>query len=132
MTDRALRMLYRDVPAVVGCKPGCGRCCGPVPWSPAERARVAPRLPDDVVAMPAPGPNDGFLLLVRESHPTRCAALDDDKRCTVYDARPLMCRLFGATDAPQLTCAFGARAARPLTDTKARALCNRYVAQERA
>jgi Fe-S-cluster containining protein len=126
MTDRSLRMLYREVPAVSGCKPGCGRCCGPVPWSAAELARVEDRIPSGTVRVPAPG-GQGHVVLV---HPltTACAMLAADKSCTVYEARPLMCRLFGAVDAEFMTCQFGAKAARPLSDKAGHRLVDRYKA----
>jgi hypothetical protein len=33
-------MIYRNIPAASPCAAGCSDCCGPVPWSPAELARV--------------------------------------------------------------------------------------------
>jgi Fe-S-cluster containining protein len=125
MTARALRMLYREVPEVKGCLTGCGKCCGPVPWSPAELERVASRIPPGTLSRPAPsGPTEMVMLI----NPVTggCAMLDAEKRCTVYEARPLMCRMFGAVAGPGLECPFGARAGRPLSDRKAGALAQRY------
>lgn len=126
MTDRALRMLYRQAPPVVGCKPGCGQCCGPVPWTPAELARVTDRIPRGTQIEDAPGGPFGVVMLVNPLNPRACPMLDAAKRCTVHADRPLMCRLFGAVSEPRLTCPFGARASRPLTDAKARRLTDAY------
>ena len=125
MTARALRMLYREVPAVDGCKPECGKCCGPVPWSPAEIARVASRIPVTALRLPAPGGPEGFVLLADATTPA-CAFLGPDRACTVYDARPLMCRMFGAADVPNMRCPFGAKARRPLNERQANSLRHRY------
>lgn len=125
MTARALRMLYRDVPAVEGCKPACGKCCGPVPWAPAEIARVAPRIPPGTARLPAPGGPDGFVLLA-DPRTGLCAFLSAERACTVYDARPMLCRMFGAVDAPNMRCPFGAKAHAPLRQDQGRALVARY------
>ena len=125
MTARALRMLYREVPAVEGCKPACGKCCGPVPWSPAEIERVASRIPPGTERFPAPGGPEGFILLANISTGS-CAFLSAERACTVYDARPLMCRMFGAVDAPNMRCPFGAKARAPLNHGQGRALVARY------
>ena len=125
MTARALRMLYRDVPAVEGCKPACGKCCGPVPWAPAEIARVAERIPQGTERFPAPGGPDGFLLLA-DPRTGLCAFLSAERACTVYDARPLLCRMFGAVDAPNMRCPFGAKARTPLRAADGYALVGRY------
>lgn len=127
MTARALRMLYRDVPEVHGCMPACGKCCGPVPWSPAELAAVEGRIPSGTVRLPAPG-GTTEVMLVHPLEPRRCPMLGPDKACTVYEARPLMCRMFGAVDGPGMVCPFGAKARRVLSDAQGRALANRYKA----
>ena len=125
MTARALRMLYREVPAVDGCKPECGKCCGPVPWAPAEIARVAARIPPGTERLPAPGGPAGFVLLA-DPRTGMCAFLSAERACTVYDARPLMCRMFGAVDAPNMRCPFGAKARAPLRHDQGRSLVGRY------
>lgn len=73
----------------VPCPPGCGACCGPVPVGAVEarRAGLRPGLTDV-----RPGTMD-------------CEHLDGEKRCGVYDERPVICRLMGATD--RLPCPIG-------------------------
>ncbi len=43
-----------------------------------------------------------------------CNYLTDDKRCSIYEARPLICRVFGTT--PRLACPFGCVPEKWLTD----------------
>lgn len=127
MTDRTLRMLYREVPEVHGCMRACGQCCGPVPWSPAELERVEGRIPAGTVRVPAPG-TPGHTVLVHPLQPRSCPMLGPDKACTVYEARPLMCRMFGAVEADNMRCPLGAKAKRPLSDAQGHRLADRYRA----
>ena len=66
------------------CVPGCHDCCGPVTTSPEEMSR-----------------------LPRKTRVEQDAAMDElncvhlgPNGCTVYDERPLICRLFGTTEHP--------------------------------
>lgn len=43
-------------------------------------------------------------------------------RCVIYAQRPLICRLFGVVDHPQMRCPFGCEPDRWLTDEEARAM----------
>lgn len=120
MTSRALRMINRIIPATSACRPGCGDCCGPVPWSAEEFARVKADLP--------PGSHRvsiGGIQTVENPATRKCAFLGP-AGCTVYDRRPYMCRLFGAAAVPALTCPHGVRAKRPLSPDQAHALTARY------
>ncbi|MCO8162469.1 YkgJ family cysteine cluster protein [Pseudomonas sp. 21LCFQ02] len=85
-----IRTLRRQIPSF-DCIPGCHDCCGPVTTSPEEMSR-----------------------LPRKSAAEQQAALDElncvhlgPDGCTVYDERPLICRLFGTT--PRLPCPNGQR-----------------------
>jgi hypothetical protein len=78
--------------ADMACAPGCDACCHVRPTvtlveADAVRAHLA-TLPADerarIAARAAEPPDDD-----------RCAALDDDGRCAVYAARPLVCRSHG-------------------------------------
>ncbi|KPW42172.1 hypothetical protein ALP45_03561 [Pseudomonas coronafaciens pv. atropurpurea] len=72
--------LRRQIPSFE-CVPDCHDCCGPVTTSPEEMSR-----------------------LPRKTAAEQEAALDElncvhlgPQGCTVYDERPLICRLFGTT-----------------------------------
>lgn len=87
--DAIIDTLRQQIPAFA-CVPGCHDCCGPVTASSTEMAR-----------------------LPRRSSAVREAALAalscphlGPQGCTVYEERPLICRLFGTT--PSLPCPRGA------------------------
>jgi hypothetical protein len=102
-----LAALYAQIPAFT-CLPGCTDCCGPVPFQRREWARVKDKraAPDD-----------------RIDCPYECAS-----GCAIYAQRPFMCRLFGATDEPRLTCPHGCGPAQKLSAAEAHRLTNAYLA----
>lgn len=127
MTTRPLRMLYREIPATSPCRAGCSDCCGPVPWSAEEFARVEADLPLGSRRIHLFGSD------TVENAATGKCAFASPVGCLVYDRRPFMCRLFGAArGAPGLECPHGVRAARPLSAAHADALTDRYRAMPRA
>jgi Fe-S-cluster containining protein len=91
--------------APTACARGCAFCCHLlVNVTPSEAAVLAARVPDDrreVVlanASRARGLSPGAYRRAR----IRCAFLDDNDECTVYDVRPLACRAH--TSASRDTC----------------------------
>lgn len=88
--SQKIRALRQQIPSFE-CVPGCHDCCGPVTTSPEEMSR-----------------------LPRKTAAEQDAAMDElncvhlgPGGCTVYDERPLICRLFGTT--PTLPCPNGRR-----------------------
>jgi len=79
-TNRRIDQLRRQIPDFA-CEPGCHDCCGPVTASSEEMARL-PRRSD--------AHHDAALAQ------WNCVHLGP-AGCTVYDERPLICRLFGTT-----------------------------------
>ncbi|MGF6671354.1 hypothetical protein ABIA53_005024 [Pseudomonas monsensis] len=78
--SQKIRTLRQQIPSF-DCVPGCHDCCGPVTTSPEEMAR-----------------------LPRKTRAEQDAALEalncvhlGPNGCTVYEERPLICRLFGTT-----------------------------------
>ena len=67
------------------CKPGCHQCCGPTLWSRAEYETIKHFLE-----------NNGRKEL--EATGLSCPYLDNEKGCSIYPVRPLLCRLFGVTE----------------------------------
>ncbi len=116
---QSLRVIYRQIPAM-RCKPGCGDCCGLVPWAPEEWARVAERVPPDVELLDF----EGCVIPMRAGSLT-CPFFAGG--CTVYDDRPFMCRLFGTAPDARLTCPHGCGPTKRLTASKAAALWDRYA-----
>ena len=110
---RTLEQLYRDIPAT-SCPPGCGQCCGPTPVTPEEAQAL--------------GLATGSVTTPTDAQGT-CAFLRD-ARCTVYERRPLMCRLFGASREPGLACDLGCKPVKqPMKAREARKLADGYRAR---
>ena len=87
-TSRKIDQLRLQIPSFA-CVPGCHDCCGPVTASSEEMARLP---------MKSDAEHDAALAEYN------CVHLGP-QGCTVYDQRPLICRLFGTT--PNLPCPRG-------------------------
>lgn len=87
---RRLDALYAELPDAMGCKGKCVASCGSVAMTAPEQQRIRAR----GVRVPR----------ARVFGDAGCPALVDG-RCSVYDIRPLICRLWGASD--HLPCPFG-------------------------
>lgn len=98
------------------CKEGCADCCGPVELSRLEYMRcikVSGRSTEDVRLQMQNNLKQGIYA---------CPLLDTKtNRCTVYDVRPAICRLFGVVK-NQLLCPHGyaAEVSALLSDEQAR------------
>ncbi len=88
-----LDALYAELPKLA-CKGKCWKCCGPVLMSPGERERIRREGGVEVPTVPE----------MRREHRTMCPALKNH-RCTVYTARPLVCRLWGIEET--MRCPYG-------------------------
>lgn len=95
--DADLERLYAQVPDA-GCKGLCAAACGPIDMSPREASRLR-----EVGVEIAPTSHATSLEHARHGLP--CPALTEAGRCSVYDRRPMVCRLWGATEA--LRCPHG-------------------------
>lgn len=87
----ALRALYNALPKIQ-CKGLCWDSCGPIRMSPWEHRQTA----EAGVVIP-PG------RFIRDAegrpHGTVCPALNEvTLRCEVYEARPMICRIWGLTE----------------------------------
>lgn len=92
--------LLKAVPAFT-CKEGCSDCCGMVPMSRLEWKRIQER-----TGLKSQFDENGH-----------CALLKDGK-CSVYDIRPAVCRIFGTSEHPRLTCPHGCRSEQLLSITQ--------------
>lgn len=104
--DQEIKDLYSMIPEVIGCT-NCGNCCGPVPFAPVESKKVVP------------------IKKVFKGEDLSCPYRKEGK-CSIYENRPLMCRLFGATDPPDLMCPNGAKAEKTLSKKKTSKIIRRY------
>ncbi len=108
-TEDALLALYASLPHLE-CQRLCHGSCGPIvmsalEWDRLAEAHGARHCGDDLV----------------------CPHLERDSGlCGAYEVRPLICRLWGATE--RLTCQFGCQPDRLLTDAEVEALVSRVEA----
>ncbi len=102
MAVAALSMAYAQLP-YLPCKGLCQDCCGPIRMSRVELDRLTVRLGH------RPKPPDKAL---------NCSMLDlKSGRCTVYDIRPFICRLWGLVE--EMKCPFGCKPERWVSDVEA-------------
>ncbi len=94
MTD-ALQELYSQVPDA-NCKGLCHQACGPIEMGELERQQIRE---GGVEILPAVD------MLV--SGNTDCAALSPLGKCTVYEQRPMICRLYGVVET--MRCEYGCK-----------------------
>lgn len=102
---RQLRELYQQV-AGANCQGHCADSCGPIEMSITERQVLRER------GVEIPDHRDGVEQLVTTGEYT-CPALVND-RCTVYEDRPMICRLWGVTAG--LRCPYGCEPERIMSD----------------
>jgi uncharacterized protein len=97
------------------CKPGCHGCCGLVPFTTSERDRVAAIRPLDQWEPFV----DGSWVPTAALTTMTCPFLGADG-CSIYEDRPIVCRLFGSVDHPHMKCPMGCAPKRLLTDAQSR------------
>jgi len=99
------------------CIEGCTDCCGPVPFSNAERAAVEARY-----SIMSWEKIDGMNFLTGALQTGTCPFAQSG--CQAYDLRPIICRLYGAVDHPRMRCPHGCgpETKMYLTDAEAAAL----------
>jgi Fe-S-cluster containining protein len=81
-----LEELRRMIPSF-SCLPGCHRCCGPVPFSKIEREAIEHK---------KRGSTEGL-----------ACAYECEEGCSIYEDRPIICRLFGVISDPLMQCSYG-------------------------
>lgn len=116
--DAAIDAAYAQVPPMVDCRGLCHSSCGPVPSGKRERERLRER---HRLTLPVPNTRAIIAEVRAGGEPPTCPALDADNRCSVYEDRPLLCRLWGAVE--DLRCPYGCQpAAEHLTPARAHEL----------
>lgn len=111
--DLEFRRLYAKVPRIE-CKGLCFGACGPIGMTPHESRKLNRAAGHEVHA------NDDLT----------CSALTEDGRCSAYNDRPLICRLWGVTE--RMPCEHGCEIidndGKPLTIAESTVIVNRSVA----
>lgn len=101
--DERLQAIYDRLPSIE-CKGACHGACCFIEASQRERERMerasGQKLDTVDAADPAVNPL-GLPQIGRDNRPLarfRCTMLGDDGRCTVYDLRPMICRMYGVVE----------------------------------
>ncbi len=111
-------MIYQAIPSFK-CKTGCFDCCGPVVFSEYERSRLTPEQAALVTL-------DAVVARLRAGQTTCVFA--STAGCSIYDKRPYLCRLFGTSAEPKLTCRHGCGSGVKFSREQTAALTNEYEA----
>ena len=126
MSHAKMQELYAKIPTFK-CKEGCGDCCGPVPFSPSEATFAAMEHKAPLAEL------EGILarLAAGETDCDKCPQ-STPQGCKIYDKRPFMCRIFGATDQhgvgmASLVCPHGCKPENPLTEAQVNELTDEYL-----
>ena len=119
--DAELMAIYAEIPDMLDCKGLCHDSCGPIPLTKREWQRLDMRgvqIPDAMKAVEE---------IVATNGQWSCPALVNN-RCSVYEVRPLICRMYGTVDTEHLRCVHGCSpVGRFLTDVEARSLIERTL-----
>lgn len=107
----SLHDVYDEIP-FLECKGLCADTCTTIPVSPAELSALRKAAGRRLRAAPR---EDGAAFTIKNSKHGSCPLLSDG-RCTVYDHRPLICRLYGTADG--LPCEHGCQPAYTITHEK--------------
>lgn len=90
-----LLLLYAQIPKIA-CQGKCQDYCGPIPCSSLEKERI-----EEIAVIPDIGPS------------LSCPMLTEEGRCSVYDRRPAVCRMWGVGYSMQ--CPYGCQVERIMT-----------------
>lgn len=105
-----IEAVYAMLPKL-DCQKKCYPSCGPIAMTRPEADRIEAR-----VGFPVRNSMRGIL----------CPLLTRDGRCSVYELRPFICRVWGATH--DMPCEWGCKPDRTLTPEEDKALWARYRA----
>ncbi len=87
----------------VPCVEGCSECCGPILLSPKELAVIRGYMENHGRMAPNLIPGLNLPVDWEAGRSLNCAFLQEG-RCSIYPARPLICRGMGAVDSEKLIC----------------------------
>lgn len=99
------------------CEEGCHACCGAVPFTDRERVAAAGRRP----FVEWERFDEGSWVPAQALETLSCPFLVHGQ-CSIYDIRPVMCRLFGAVKHPRMICPKGRGPKRLISNARARDL----------
>lgn len=118
MEFKKLQRLYSRLPRI-NCKKKCHESCGPIVMSEVEMDLISERLGynpfgDAQIQEINKKAKEGKT----KNECLTCPLLDNSKMCTIYDIRPMICRIFGLVK--KLRCPHGCVPAKWLNDRQAK------------
>jgi Fe-S-cluster containining protein len=108
---KTLQDIYNSMPTIE-CQGLCQECCGPIAVLPAELQKIT----ESKQSVPT-------IKVVSEWGNLTCSALNDKGRCSIYENRPMICRLYGLVQA--MACPYGCKPSRWVSDREAAILIER-------
>jgi Fe-S-cluster containining protein len=108
--DRELDAIYAEIPKIPACNGSCAVACGPITMTTGEWDRIK-----RAKGYEPKGHPDGM-----------CPMLSPSGRCSVYTARPWICRIWGSVE--EMRCPAGCEPERWLSQTEAHDLFERVMA----
>lgn len=112
-----IKNLRRMIPEF-SCQTGCIDCCGPVPWVFWEKKQIQSIMPIEKL-----NPNKSIISNCGIS----CPYSEKEKGCLIYPERPILCRVFGASDVVKIKCTKGFKSLNPLSVKKTSQIMDRYL-----
>ena len=107
--------LYGLIPDMA-CPSGCADCCCVVRFSRYEMAQISTaRIVRAVFTR------------FRQATTQKCPYMTENNRCSIYQVRPFVCRLFGTADIERLRCPKGIRPKKMLSAEEAEKLINQFL-----
>lgn len=107
-----IKRLYKRIPSVQ-CKENCSACCGVIIFAKAEWDQIADKREVSQEAL------DEFNLT--------CPYVNEQNKCDIYEQRPMICRLMGASNEFGLKCPYGCKSAIPLSSEETRDIMQEYL-----
>lgn len=109
--EERLQKLYKRIPEFE-CEPGCNECCGPILMCKTEWAKFKEHKQIEKDSLDCPYLADG--------------------KCSEYENRPFVCRIFGAMDGAiperRLECPKGCKPKNPIRTVASLRICAQYDA----
>lgn len=118
--------IEKEINKPFNCKKNCGKCCTLTAFTQKEKEALGEVANNyawvEIGKALCPLPKDGIEgnSMQDALGKTSCVFLDKNKRCTIYDKRPLVCRLFGRTET--LICPEGVKPKKVLKEKDAQKL----------
>ena len=107
--------LYAQIPNMT-CPPGCSDCCCIVRFSRYEVAQISTA---KIIR--------ATFTRLRQATTQKCPYLTEDSRCSIYQSRPFVCRLFGTTEIERLRCPKGVEPDKLLSAEEGEILINQFL-----